>query len=128
MEVLAVNHLVLRALCEGKSDDAEHAFRSCNAVMESYSMIIQVLNIFIERSVSYEHLVHLSFNHRNKMKLKCALWFAVKMMFLIFIKKMFNNIQLLRECIKEIDWNLNLSRKIGSFAEMVKLKEILMEF
>ena len=49
-------------------------------------------------------------------------------MYQIFVKKMFNKVQLLRECIKEIDWNLNLSRKIGSSAEMIKLKDILMEF
>ena len=96
--------------------------------MESYAMIIQVLDRFVERSVSYENLVHLSFNHRNKMKLKCALWFAVKILFLIFIKKYFNKIQLLRECIKEIDWNLNMSRNIGSIVEMIRLKDIMLEF
>ena len=114
-------------LCQ-EIQNLEHVFRSCSAVMESYAMIIQVLDRFIERSVSYENLVHLSFNHRNKMKLKCALWFAVKILFLIFIKKYFNKIQLLRECIKEIDWNLNMSRNIGSIVEMIRLKDIMLEF
>jgi hypothetical protein len=114
-------------LCQ-EIQDLEHTFRSCPMFMESYNLIIQVLNRFIERSVSYGSLIHLSFNHRNKTKLKCALWFAVRIMYQIFVKKMFNKVQLLRECIKEIDWNLNLSRKIGSSAEMIKLKDILMEF
>ena len=49
-------------------------------------------------------------------------------LFLIFIKKYFNKIQLLRECIKEIDWNLNMSRNIGSIVEMIRLKDIMLEF
>ena len=80
-------------LCQ-EIQDLEHTFRSCPMVMESYNLIIQVLNRFIERSVSYGSLIHLSFNHRNKTKLKCALWFAVRIMYQIFVKKMFNKVQL----------------------------------
>ena len=57
----------------------------------------------------------------------CALWFAVKMLYMIFIKKMFNKQQLLQEMIKELEWNLKLSRKIGSQGEMIKLKSILLD-
>ena len=40
---------------------------------------------------------------------------------------MFNKGQMLRDLIKEIDWNLRLNRKVGSEGEMVKLKDILKE-
>ena len=49
-------------------------------------------------------------------------------MYNLFIKKMFNKEQIIREMVKEIDWNLRLNRKVGSLAEMMKLKEILIEF
>ena len=55
-----------------------------------------------------------------------ALWFAVKMLYMIF-KKMFNKQQLLHEIVKELEWNLKLSRKIGSQGEMIKLKSILLD-
>jgi len=34
---------------------------------------------------------------------------------------------MLKDMIKEIDWNLRLNRKVGSASEMVKLKRILDE-
>ena len=48
-------------------------------------------------------------------------------MYSIFIKKMFNKGQILKEIIKEIDWNLRMNRRVGSEGEMLKLKDILVE-
>ena len=114
------------SLCE-EIQDLDHAFRNCGSVVETYDMMIQVLNRLMERSISSNLLLHLAFNHRRKQTLKCALWFAVKAMYCIFINKMFNREQILRELVKEIDWNLRLNRKVGSHGEMVKLKLILSE-
>ena len=114
------------SLCQ-EIQNMDHVFRSCSKVVESYDIIIQVLNRFTERNITYELLTHFSFNHRNKFRLMCALWFAVKMLYMIFIKKMFNKQQLLQEMIKELEWNLKLSRKIGSQGEMIKLKSILLD-
>ena len=113
-------------LCQ-EIQDLEHVFRSCDTVTESYDMIIQALNRFTDRNISYNLLVHFAFNHRNKRKLKCALWFAVKMMFAIFHKKVLNKRQLLANMIKEIEWNLELNRKIGSQGEMKILKALLLD-
>ena len=107
--------------------DRDHVFRSCNAIVGIYDMIIQVVNRLTERSIGYDLLVHLAFNHRNKKRLKCALWVAVKIMYMIYLKKKLNKRQILTEMIKEIDWNLSLNRKVGSEGDMVKLKDILME-
>ena len=107
--------------------DINHVFKDCNAILETYDMVIQVMNRLTERNISFELLVHFAFNHRNKQTLKCALWFAVKVMYNIFNKKMFNKGQILRDLIKEIDWNLRLNRKVGSEGEMVKLKDMLKE-
>ena len=107
--------------------DLEHAFRSCSTMVESYDLMVTALNRITERNVDFNSLVHLSFNHRRKSKLKCALWFAVKMMYNVFNRKLFNKAQLLQETLKEIDWNLSLNRRLGSEGEMVQLKEILLE-
>ena len=114
------------SLCE-EIQDIGHAFKDCGSVVETYDMMIQVLNRQTERNISSDLLLHLAFNHRRKQTLKCALWFAVKAMYSIFNKKMFNKVQILREMVKEIDWNLRLHRKVGSEGEMVRLKQILSE-
>ena len=38
-----------------------------------------------------------------------------------------NKEQLLKDMIKEIDWNISLNRKIGSECEMVKVKEVIID-
>ena len=110
------------SLCQ-EIQDIGHAFENCEAVMDTYDMMIMVLNRITERNISSKLLFHLAFNHRRKPTLKSALWFAVKVMYRIFNKRMFNKEQILREMIKEIDWNLRLNRKVGSEGEMLKLKE-----
>ena len=49
----------------------------------------------------------------------------MKVMFKIFQEKDRNKGQILREMVKEIDWNININGKLGSKCELRKLKEIL---
>ena len=114
------------SLCQ-ENQTLEHAFKLCEKIVEVYDIIMHVLNRYLDRMVSFNELIHFSFNHRNKMKLKCALWFATKMMYKIFHRKCFNKAQLLKECIKEIDWNLSMTRKIRSGLEMISLRSLLIE-
>ena len=81
---------------------------------------------FLEPPVSEEEILHFSFNHRNKKRLKLALWFAVKMLFLIHSRKCLNKMQLLAEIQKEIQWNLKMMRKFGSHSEVIALKESIL--
>ena len=103
----------------------EHAFKSCRGVCGVYEFILQTLNTFLGQNISYDVLIHFGFNHRSKIKLKCALWFATKMLYNIFHRKLFNKIQCLRECLKTLDWNLRMQRKIGSVSVMMELRGIL---
>ena len=50
------------------------------------------------------------------------------MMYFVYLRNSFNKEQLLKDIIKELDWNLRLNRKIGSAAEMMKLKEVILTF
>ena len=79
------------------------------------------------RTISFDDLIHFSFNHRSKQKLKCSLWFATKMMLKVFHLKCLNKAQLLQESVKELDWNLSMNRKIGSVREMMILRLIITE-
>ena len=68
----------------------EHTFKSCERINEVYEAIIQILNRFLSRTVSFDDLIHFSFNHRSKQKLKCSLWFAT--IKLSFYKSVFRNL------------------------------------
>ena len=100
----------------------EHLFSNCKMVENIYGAMKRVLEIVLDRSVSYTDIIHFSFNHRNKKKLKLALWFSVKMMFKIYQDKCRNKAQLLKDVIKTIDWNLSMNRKLGSLCEVMLLK------
>ena len=113
-------------VCE-EIQDRDHVFRSCSTVAEKYDAIIRVLNSYTERSIGNNLLIHLAFNHRSKQRLRCALWVAVKMLYWLYYKNQMNKEQLLKEMIKELNWNIGLNRKIGSECEMVKVKDIIID-
>ena len=79
----------------------------------------------IGKEIVQTNLIHLAFNHRNKQRLRCAVWFAVKTMYRIYTSRIFNKVQLLRELIKEIDWNLKLNRKLGSRQDLLDLRSLI---
>ena len=87
----------------------EHLFSTCDSVLEIYEQLRLILYNFLQRPVSFNDIIHFSFNHRNKKKLVCAL--------------SRNKAQILREIVKEIDWNLRLNRKLGSVNEILILKQ-----
>ena len=105
----------------------EHAFVECPLVKESYDIIIAILTSYLQRPVTCSNLVHFSFNHRRKSRLKCALWFSIKALFSIFYGKCFNKSQLLNDIIKEVDWNLRLNRYVGSLADILDLRSNIVE-
>ena len=103
----------------------EHLFLTCESVREVYNVMSLILNVFLERPIHFKDVIHFSFNHRNKKKLNCGLWFAVKVMFKVFQNKSRNKAQILREVMKEIDWNIRMNRKLGSQGDILFLKELI---
>ena len=80
----------------------------------------------MQKDISRHKLIHLDFSHRDKRKLKSALWLAIKSMFKIYQGKIRNKTQLLRDLIKEVEWNLGMNLKIGSQIDFVCIKDMLM--
>ena len=104
-----------------------HCLQLCPGIQEVHNSLIEILSRFLDREVNSQQLITLSFNQRSKKRLKCALWFAVKVMFLIFQEKILNKSQMLMRAIKEIDWNLKFCRNVGSNADMILLREMIEE-
>ena len=103
----------------------EHLFHTCESVTDLFDGLSLVLNNYLERPVLYKDIVHFSFNHRNKKKLNCALWFAVKVLYRIYQNKSRNKAQVLREVVKDIDWNLRMNWNSGFRGELLMLKEVI---
>ena len=103
----------------------EHLFTNCERVTDLNSKCLRILGDFLVKEVTSREFINLAFNHRNKKRLRSAIWFAVKVMYLIYTKRMFSKIQVLQEIVKEIDWNLDLNRKIGSKKDLNELKNLI---
>ena len=104
-----------------------HCLQLCPGIQELHNSLKNILSRFLDREVNSKQLITLSFNQRSKKKLKCALWFAVKVMFLIYQEKIMNKSQMLMRAIKEIDWNLKLCRNVGSNTDMISLRALIDE-
>ena len=92
-------------------------------VVEVFNSIRDILEDILGKQVSDQEVIHLSFNHRCKNRLAVAIWFAVKVLYLMYHKNNRNKMQLLRDVVKEIDWNLDMNRKIGSVNEMRGIRD-----
>ena len=115
------------AVCE-EVQTRFHLFAECEAVKGRFELIKTVLKDYLQKEVDNNEIIHLAFNHRNKRKLSVALWFATKALYLIYQGKVLNKTQLLKEIIKEIDWNLRLNLNVGSKSEIYSIRVILVSY
>ena len=53
------------------------------------------------------------------------MWFAIRALFEIYNGLGFNKAQMFTKLYKELDWNIEMGKKIGSFPEMARMKCIL---
>ena len=119
--------------CLGKLADGEecqevqdlyHALSDCKNVEGVFKDMKTIVEDMLEKKLENEKIIFLDFNTRQKSKLKLVLWFVVKCLYYMYLKKIFNKEQLFREIRKELDWNLDLMRVIGSptYMRLLKLK------
>ena len=73
-------------------------------------------------------MLHLDFKNRDKSKMQSALWAAVKSLFMIYQKKIKCKSQLLRNLLKEVDWNLKMNLKVGSKINFVYVRDKIMKY
>ena len=103
-------------------NNRQHVLLSCPCPPVRENIVKVILSDYLDRIISDGEILHFSFNHRSKKRLRVAVWFAVKMLFWIYCKKCFNKVQLLDEMLKEIQWNLKMTNVLGSLSEVVALK------
>ena len=109
-------------------NDRSHAMLACQRSPVKDRSIFNILSEFLGRPITDIEVIHFSFNHRNKTRLRIAVWYAVKMLYFLYLNKFENNTQLLDEMQKEIEWNLKMKKGLGSQSEFVALKECLLKY
>ena len=105
--------------------DREHFFRACDLKGQIYRRLEMVMSKFLDKDLSFNEVIHLAFSHRNWRKLRLAIWFAVKWLYNMWMSKNDNKLQVMKEMLKEVDWNSKMGRLSRSQVELTELREIL---
>ena len=86
-------------ICQ-ETQTRQHLFMECVSVRKVFDIRRFVIKDIIRKEVTGQEVLHLSFTHRDKKKLMTGVWFAVKMMYMIYLDKNRNHAQLFREMVK----------------------------
>ena len=105
--------------------DLYHALTECESVKNTFNEIKGIVESFLNRRIESKNLIFLDFSHRKRKRLKLTLWFVVKSLYLMHVKKFFNKDQLIGEMRRELDWNILMARVVGSLDDMEILKQKL---
>ena len=105
--------------------DLFHALMDCEGINDTFKEVTIIVEGLLDREIEGKDIIMLNFNHRNKKRLKLIIWFVVKSLYGMHIKKLFNKRQLFNEIWKELDWNVSLMKRIGAIDVMILLKDKL---
>ena len=96
--------------CGNMLDARLHCFANCLATKSRYKAMEAILETLLGYHVKEVEIVHLSFNHRNKQKLRTAIWFCVKYMFQIFSNRDEGLAQSLAKIGRETGWMIRIGK------------------
>ena len=111
---------IREGLCE-EVPDIMHKLYNCQSVVFSARATKLVLEEFMDKKIEDRELLTLSFRHRTNEINQVAVWFAIRALFEIFNGLGFNKAQMFTKLYKELDWNIGMGKKIGSFPEMARM-------
>ena len=103
--------------------DITHTFITCKGIENTFDSFKDTLQTILGYRVNNTEIITLSFTHRNQRKRKIAIWFAVKVLYGIYIKLSLEKIY--KDIVEELEWNLQWRVIIGSCQEMLKLKVMI---
>ncbi len=106
-------------------DTLSHNLGECENVTNIFRGLQSILKESLDKGLKINEIIFFSYNHRNKKRLKMALWVATMVLYDIFIKRSMNKNQILLELVKKLDWNLAMQIHIGSYSEMMRMKTII---
>ena len=115
-------NIVGNFVCE-EVPNLKHKLIECTAMVTEATKVKDILQQMSGKEVKDMVLLTFSFNHRNTKRNQLLVWFAIKSLYNLYLEQGDSKVYLLENLRKEIDWNLELGRKIGSKCEMNKLAD-----
>ena len=67
-----------------------HLFQDSSVITDANSMAIHVLNEILVKDIGRHQFLFFDISHNNLHRLRCALWFAVKVLYRIYQDRCFN--------------------------------------
>ena len=102
----------------------QHALSDCGKSRRKFEVLKEIISRMLERPTTVVEILHLSFNHRNKKILITALWFSVKVMFIIYSNREQTLERMLEDMYKILFWHQQLDRGVGhkeSFSRLIRM-------
>ena len=91
--------LINNTVCQ-ELQTRQHLFCECESVKEISCIGRKVIDKVLQKEISENDLVHLSFSHRDKKRLRSSLWFAIRLLYRIYLDRARNKTQIFFRIIK----------------------------
>ena len=79
-------------LCQ-EIENREHLFIFCFRIQDCFDACRKLVEDYLGKNLNSKEILYIAFNHRNKKRLKCALWFVIKILYKIYQNRSINNSQ-----------------------------------
>ena len=109
----------------GRLESLRHALCYCPASVTKFEWVEQVLTEFFGRKVEKDEVTFLSFNHRNKKKLKIGIWYTVNCLYYIYSNRSVEVGNMVENIKKQMFWHLTLERWISNRISFIELYGIV---
>ena len=109
----------------GKLETLSHALCECPSSNSKFELVKKILIMFLGANVTTDQIIFLSLNHRNKKKLKIAIWLVVKTMYFIYTKRTADSSELINFIRQEIVWHEKIERWFGRNSKINDIKRIV---
>ena len=109
----------------GKLETLRHALCECPSSNNKFELVKKILITFFGANVTTDQIIFLSLNHRNKKKMKIAIWLIVKTMYFIYTKRTADSSELVNFIRQEIVWHEKIERWFGRNSKIKDIKRIV---
>ena len=103
--------------------DLVHTFVSCKGIEKDWAALSDLINKVLNAEIKMKEIITISFTHRNVKKRRVTVWLVAKILYGIYKKEDLR--VTLEQIVVELGWLLQSRVRVGSCAEMNRLREIV---
>ena len=93
-------------------ESLRHALIYCPASTSKFEWTKKILTNFLGRNIQDDEVIFMSFNHRNKKKLKLGIWFNINCLYYIYCNRPVGIREMSENMKKFMFWHVTLERWI----------------